>query len=57
MLLLAGYACGAFYTENYLVKELCRTSALIGSMWIQNLEESNAVRIYKSFRVHRGVFF
>ena len=57
ILLLTGAACGSYHIENFLVKEPCRTSALTGSLWIQELEEGNAIRIYESFRMHRGVFF
>ena len=57
MLLMAGYACGTYYMENYLVKEPCWTSALTGSMCVQELEEVNPVRIYELFRKHIDVCF
>ena len=57
MLIMGGYAYGTYHMENYMVKEPCRTSALTGSMWMQELEEGNPVRIYESFRMHRDVFF
>ena len=46
LLLCAGFACGTYYWENFLVKEPCRTSKLTGSLWVQELEEGNPIRIY-----------
>ena len=57
LVLSATLACGTYYTENFLVKEPCRTSELTRSLWVQELEEGNPIRIYQSFRMHRDVFF
>ena len=40
-----------------MVKEPCRTSALPGYMWLQELKEGNPIRCYGSFKMHRDVFF
>ncbi|CAL5327299.1 unnamed protein product [Camellia sinensis] len=48
---------GTIYAENYLNKQPCRTSALIGHQWMLELQHGNATRIYEKFRMDRDVFY
>ena len=54
---LAGVFVASWYATTYIVKDPCRTSALTGQQWVEELMEGNSRRFRENMRMQKSTFF